>query len=256
MDPEFGARYAVLYRHHWWWRAREARIVELLEELAPSGGFGRILDVGCGDGLFFPSLRRFGEVEGIEVDAALVSAEGRAGGHIHVGPFDRSYKTDHRFGLITLLDVIEHLDDDAGALAYAAELLDPGGVLVVTVPALPVLWTEHDEYNHHRRRYTLSSFLGTTKRAGLRVGRRGYLYPWLVPLKLWVRTQEGILRRLRGPRTPTMPTVPPAALNRFFYLICRLEQRTWGRLPWPFGSSLLAVCTVSRTGVAAEPKSP
>lgn len=237
MDPDYGARYRRLYERHWWWRAREVFVVELLERLAPPGGFGHILDVGCGDGLFFPRLRRFGEPEGVEVDAALVSDEGRARGPIHVGPFDATFDPPRRFGLVTLLDVIEHLDDDAAALSRAAALVAPGGLLVVTVPAFRLLWTAHDEYNHHRRRYTRAGFARVAAHAGVATRERRYLFHWLFPLKLLTRLKEAAV-----PRPPRMPEVPPATLNRLLYGICRLEQRTWGHLPWPFGSSLVAVC--------------
>lgn len=238
MDPQYGARYRDLYERHWWWRAREAFVVDLLASLAPPGGFGPILDVGCGDGLFFPRLRRFGEPEGVEVDAALVSEVGRARGPIHVGPFDARFQPRRRFGLITLLDVVEHLDDDAAALGLAARLLAPQGVMVVTVPAFRALWTGHDDYNHHRRRYTRASFGRAARAAGVAVRRRRYFFHWLFPLKLLVRLKEGLRR---GPAE--MPEIPAPRLNRALYGVCRLEQRTWGRFPWPFGSSLLAVCS-------------
>jgi SAM-dependent methyltransferase len=239
MDPEYGARYRRLYRHHWWWRAREERIVAELERLARGrpGGFGAILDVGCGDALFFPRLRRFGEPRGVEVDGALVSAETRESGAVHLGPFDDSYHPGRRFGLILMLDVIEHLDDDVAALRRAAELLDPGGVLVVTVPASPALWTAHDDYNHHRRRYTPRTLTAAARAAGLAVHRRRHLFHWLAPLKILVRAREALL-----PAELRMPEVPPPFWNRLFYAVSRLEQATWGRLPWPFGSSLLMVC--------------
>jgi len=53
VEPDYAAYYHHLYRYHWWWRAREAVIVAWLRRLVPAGGFGPILDVGCGDGLFF-----------------------------------------------------------------------------------------------------------------------------------------------------------------------------------------------------------
>ena len=247
MDPEYGARYRELYERHWWWRAREAQVVALLRQLAPPAGFGRILDVGCGDGLSFDAFRRFGEVEGVETEAALVTDHGRSRGTIHVRPFDASFDPGHRFGLVTMLDVVEHLDDDTAALGHAVSLLAPGGVVVVTVPAFNLLWTVHDDYNHHRRRYTSALFLAAAKRAGVTVRSRRYLFPWLFPLKLVVRAREAVRSRKDKEAAPSMPEVPAALLNRFFYAVCRLEQATWGRLPWPFGTSVLAVIA-SRAG--------
>ena len=79
MDPEYGALYRELYERHWWWRAREAVILDELSRLRPAGDWGRILDVGCGDGLFFPRLSELGEVVGVEPEAALLSDRPREG---------------------------------------------------------------------------------------------------------------------------------------------------------------------------------
>lgn len=237
MDPAYGARYRDLYERHWWWRAREAMVLELLGRHAPPAGFGPILDIGCGDGLFLPALGRFGNPEGLEPDAGLVTEIGRGRGTIHTVPFDERFQPPRRFGLILMLDVLEHLDDDAAALRHATGLLAPGGLLLITVPAFRLLWTAHDDYNHHRTRYTAATFDRAAARAEVEVTARRYFFHWLFPLKLMVRLKETL-----RPAAPTMPAVPGGLVNRLFYGVSRLEQRTWGRLPLPFGSSLLALC--------------
>jgi SAM-dependent methyltransferase len=246
MDPRYAARYRQLYEQHWWWRAREALIQSTLEQLAPAAGFGRILDVGCGDGLLLPLLRRFGQPEGIEPDAASVSAEGRASGTIHIAPFDQTFRPATPYGLVLLLDVLEHLDDDRAALRQAGDLLAPGGVLLITVPAFEMLWTAHDDINHHRRRYTKRGLRGRIVQAGLEVSRLDYFFRWLFPLKLLVRLKERI-----APQPARIPQVPGRFWNRLFYDISRLEQRTWGHLRLGFGSSILAVCRP-----ASQPRRP
>ncbi|HYT94425.1 MAG TPA: class I SAM-dependent methyltransferase, partial [Gemmataceae bacterium] len=77
MNPEYAAAYRNLYERHWWWRAREAMLVREIEVHQPVGGWGKVLDVGCGDGLFFDELARFGEVWGVESDESLVPAHSR-----------------------------------------------------------------------------------------------------------------------------------------------------------------------------------
>ena len=84
MREDYALAYRRLYQEHWWWRAREALLVRELSRLRlpPSGG--RLLDVGCGDGLFFERLAEFGAVEGVEprgtglADCARVAGEREA----------------------------------------------------------------------------------------------------------------------------------------------------------------------------------
>src|SRR4051812_12063398 len=140
MQAPYAAEYARLYREHWWWRSREAILLDLLRSLRLPPG-GDILDVGCGDGLFFQELERFGRVRGIEVDVGLLDPDGPYRDRIATLPLgDPSYAGDAgRFDLITALDVIEHIADDRAAVAAMLRMLRPGGVMVVTVPAFPSL---------------------------------------------------------------------------------------------------------------------
>jgi SAM-dependent methyltransferase len=232
VDADYAAQYERLYFEHWWWRARERFLDEELRKRSPAGGFGSILDVGCGNGLAFPFLRRFGEPEGIEPDASLVTQTGEARGRIHRAPFDQTFEPGRRYGLVLFLDVLEHLDRPVEALAHAGALLQPeGGAVAVTVPALPALWTSHDTRNHHRRRYTRSLFEEQARQARLVVVASQYWFGWLAALKLLARAVEAVL----GPRR--QHAVPPLWFNATLYRLARLERAVWRR-SCPVGSSL------------------
>lgn len=237
MDASYAAHYGDLYRRHWWWRAREALVLRTLRRLRAGRGPGRILDVGCGDGLFFERLAELGEVEGIEPDASLISPGSPYADRITVAPFDERFQPGRRYSLVLMLDVLEHLADAEGALRHARSLLEPGGRLVITVPAFGWLWTHHDELNRHYLRYTRATFAAVAARAGLRVDETRYFFHWTVPGKLAVRAKERVL----GPGGPER--VPPAPLNRALYLLSRAEQLAARAIPLPFGTSLLAVCS-------------
>src|SRR5262252_3992992 len=135
MDAQYARDYRQLYECHWWWRAREDLILATLEKLRPGGGWGAILDVGCGDGLFFSKLSRIGDVFGIEMDPTGVMPGGPWTSRIAIRPFDSSYQPDRLFQLILLLDVLEHFRDPLPMLRRAFELLEAGGTLLITVPA-------------------------------------------------------------------------------------------------------------------------
>jgi 2-polyprenyl-3-methyl-5-hydroxy-6-metoxy-1,4-benzoquinol methylase len=227
-------RYRELYQRHWWWRAREKLILETLRAHEPAGGWKRILDVGCGDGLLFDQLTPLGEVQGVESSAASVSEHGPHRSQIHVCPFDENFQPGKQFGLILMLDVLEHLADPAAALRRALALLAPGGMLLITVPAFNAAWTNHDAVNEHVTRYTRASFRPVALEAGVDVLTERYFFQWLFPIKLATRVMERVLGL-----KPQPAGVPPAWINTPLFWFSMLEQKTWGALPWPFGSSLM-----------------
>jgi SAM-dependent methyltransferase len=242
MDNAYALEYRNLYQRHWWWRAREAAILKELKRTSIPRG-GQILDIGCGDGLFFDSLARFGQVEGVEVDRSIVSDDGPHRDRIHVGPFDESFAPGKKYSLIVMLDVLEHLPDPAGALDHALSLLDDGGVMAITVPAFNELWTAHDDMNRHYIRYTKPTFGSLARQVGLKIDRWRYLFQWTCPVKLAIRLKE----KLR-PAVDSLPRVPAAPINAALYALSRFEQAILWRTPAPFGSSLLAVGRHSGSG--------
>ena len=236
MQADYAAQYRELYQRHWWWRARERFILRELDRLELRLGIESILDVGCGDGLFFDELSRYGDVHGVEADEALVSPGGVWRERIHIGPFDERFQPQRRFTLIVMLDVLEHLADPLSALAHVDRLLADDGKLLLTVPAFNLLWTTHDDLNHHYTRYTKSRLGEVAEKAGLEVLRMRYLFQWTCPVKLAVRLKERLVST-----KPASPRLPSPIVNRALYGATLLEQAIMERLPPPFGSSLLMV---------------
>lgn len=236
MDRSYALGYRRLYEQHWWWRAREDQILSKLEEWASRRSPGPILDVGCGDGLFFEKLERFGPVEGIEMDATGIRPDGPWASRIRLGAFDAGFDPGKTYALVLMLDVLEHLPDPALALRRAVELLRPEGMLLLTVPAFPILWTSHDEINHHYARYTRSSLAALVRGAGAQLLFSRYFFGWTAPVKFAVRAKELVFGATAKP-----PSVPPPWLNRALYQACKIEQKIFRVVPLPFGSSLLAI---------------
>ena len=242
MSGDYASLYAHLYRNHWWWRARESILVDVLRGLRgtlpdrPSA-----IDVGCGDGLFFEAIREAtgGEVRGIEVDEALLDPAGPHRSRISTKPMgdpcydDPSWRAD----LMTALDVLEHLDDDQRAAEGLAAMLRPGGVLVATVPAFEVLWDHHDDRNCHRRRYSPRGLRRLLEGAGLRVSRSRLLFPSLFLPKLAVAISNRWLPR----HAIVQHALPPGPINAALGRLCHWEDRLQRHLRLPLGTSVLAV---------------
>lgn len=238
MDDIYAGKYEELFAHHWWWRAREAYLLRKLRAIVPEGGFGPVLDVGCGNGLFFDHLREFGDPEGVEINGAIVDDRGRGRGHIHIQPFGPGFDPGKRFGLILLADVLEHFEEPEVALGHAALLLAEGGACVLTVPAFRCLWTFHDDVNHHRARFTRRSLRQVIAASGLVPVEMEYFHHWLFPLKLLVRLAE--VGRT-APKNGRFAAVPRWPINGLLLWLCGLDHTLSRRMSLPFGSSLYAV---------------
>jgi SAM-dependent methyltransferase len=245
VDPEFGKAYAQLYRTHWWFRAREIMLLREINRLLRAGNSStyfahgrrpRILDVGCGDALFFDRLGEIGDVEGIESEPALVRADNPHRSRIHVCVLDEHFRPPAAYDLVLLLDVLEHIKNAAPVLQRALEVLAPGGRVVITVPAFQALWTTHDDLNHHFVRYTRRSFRELAERAGMSIERERYLFQWTFVPKLATHVVEALLK----PK-PRIPKTPPRVINGLLAAISVAEAVLFENVSVPFGGSLLVV---------------
>jgi len=201
----------------------------------------RILDAGCGSGRNMVELAHHGAVTGVELsETSVVLARQRNVGEVLEGsvmdmPFD-----DAAFDLAVSLDVIEHLQDDVGALGELRRVTEPGGALLVTVPAYQWLWSGHDEVNHHHRRYNRRTLLAAAQSAGWHLERFAHFNSLLLPIAIVLRALE----RFKPSTTKSSLDlwIPPAPLNWALRQPLHLEAAVIGRGgSIPAGLSLLAV---------------
>lgn len=236
MDEQYLRGYRALYDGHWWWRTREEVLTREITRLAAQRPLPRILDVGCGDGLFFPVLSRFGEPYGVEPVVDALDANGPYRARIHAGPLDASYQPERPFDLVLALDVVEHLHEPAAFLREIHRLVAPGGWFIATVPAFRAIWTAHDDLNEHVTRFTRDELTDLIAAADFEIVHARYFFVLLALAKLAVRGVETVLKS-----KPTPPAVPAAPINALLTAVCRAEHALLGRhAPW-FGSSLLVV---------------
>ena len=158
MDKSVYLRMAEQDAEHWWFVARRRILQDQIASLQlPQGA--RILEAGCGPGGNLAMLSEFGKLDAFELDEdARQIASAKSGIEVRSGalPGDIGYQPGS-FDLIAALDVIEHIEHieaDLESVQALAKLLRPGARLIITVPAYQWLWSEHDDRNHHKRRYT------------------------------------------------------------------------------------------------------
>ena len=234
--------------HHWWYRGRR-RIIRAELERLPLPGAARILDAGCGSGRTLEELRGLGEISGIELspDAAAVAGS-RGNFDVRIGRLEELPWEDGTFDLITCLDVIEHTPDDRLTLSELRRVCQPGGRLLVTVPAYQSLWSQHDEANHHYRRYERRTLRSASLAAGWEVERMTSFNSLLLAPAAAVRIVRRRMRGSNGQYTPDLE-LGPAWLNGALERPLRMEARWLARgRSLPAGLSLLAVMRNPATG--------
>lgn len=171
-------------REFFWNRVRW----ELIQSQLPQGPF-ELVDVGAGPGFLGDYLAdnrsdvRYGFVEPIEgLEQSLTERFGASANR---------RETDYSgASVITMLDVLEHIEDDRGFLTELAGKMDPGASVLMTVPALPSLWSNWDVLLGHYRRYTKASLASAVELTGFEIVERSYLFPELIPLGWWRRLRE------------------------------------------------------------------
>jgi SAM-dependent methyltransferase len=240
MDRDYELQTHQAEDRHWWYRGRRTVLEGVIADLGLVPG-ARILDAGCGSGRNMIELQRHGAVTGVELaEASVEIARGRDAGEVVAGSVLEMPFPDSSFDFAVSLDVIEHLEDDLGALRELRRVIAPGGALLLTVPAYQWLWSGHDEINHHHRRYTRRSLTRVAEQAGWKQSRTTYFNSLLLPIAIILR----VLERFNTKTTESSLDlwVPPAPLNWLLERPLTLEAAMiarGGRIP--AGLSLLSV---------------
>lgn len=229
---------AELDQRHWWYRARRQILAELIRREGGLPPNPRILEIGCGTGHNLAMLGDFGEIDALELDEeARAMAEQRLGRQVMSAPLpELDGVPDRHYDLIGAFDVIEHIDDDRGALTSIAAKLKPGGKFLMTVPAHQWMWSAHDVVNHHKRRYSKRALKALIERSPLKLSKIGYFNSLLFPLAV----ADRLASKLRG-REDADLKLPARPLNSALEKVFAAERYAVGRLPLPPGLSLFAV---------------
>jgi hypothetical protein len=161
---------------HWYYRAKGAA----LRSMIGAAPVHHILDVGAGSGFFSRLLLDHGAAEATCVDPAY-PADHEELHHDHPIRFVRHiYKFDG--DLLLLMDVLEHVDDDVALLTEYVEKSPSRARFFITVPAFQWMWSGHDVFLEHRRRYTLPQMEAVIAKSGLTLECGCYYYGFTLPL--------------------------------------------------------------------------
>lgn len=193
---------------HPWETARLEVLKRLIAKHVPLTDGSVVVDIGCGDAFvvgtlatLFPSSTFYG-VDSALTPALIDEAERRVpAGNLRLFHSLDLVRPSQPAMLVLLMDVIEHVEDDGAFLSdlLARDLVDRRTRVLVTVPAYQWLFSAHDVFLRHYRRYSNRTLRDRLERAGLQVMESSYLFLSLVPLRFLQVVKEHLFGR---PETP------------------------------------------------------
>jgi SAM-dependent methyltransferase len=251
LDQAAFAAEAKIESTHWWFVERRRLFAGLIRECELPAD-ARVVDIGTGTGANLRLLKQIGftNVTGIEPseDAARWCAE-KGLGEVRSGDVRARPLPDQSVDLVVATDVVEHVDEDQGAVSEIYRVLRPGGIVLFTVPAFPSLWGLQDEVSHHYRRYRMGPFLKMLDEAKFQVTNKFY-FNYILFLPIFLARQ---LIRVLKIRLDSENEVNSPLLNFLLGIVFRLDVTTAPYFHPPFGVSILALAR--RPLEDAHPKS-
>jgi 2-polyprenyl-3-methyl-5-hydroxy-6-metoxy-1,4-benzoquinol methylase len=224
--------------HHWYYRSQFNLMVRLIESLPLDRGTLRLADFGCGLGLYLSMLEELGILRPDQlcgIDPAYPKNTKVRGGTVAIFP---QFPQDGSYDVILLTHVLEHIADDAAALKMVSSYCKTSGYLLISVPALQFLWSNHDTFLGHHRRYNKNSLVRLIEtEPSLELQQIHYYFASILPIGILVRGMS----RFRKPRSgsdlkPVLPLV-----NELLLGLLNFENK-WASYNRIAGMSLVAVC--------------
>lgn len=232
--------YSNLYNweiSHWWYRVRREIVKNIFEKYFQKNDL-KIFDVGCGTGALMKELKFYGEVYGLDFsDKAIEFCRQRGEKNLILGSINKIPFEDNFFDVVISLDVLEHVEDDIGAISEIKRVLKKGGISIVFVPAFMFLWSKTDELSCHLRRYTLLNLKKKISGEGLFILRSSYFNTFLFLPIFMVR----LLVRLFKIKINNEIDMGSKFMNGVFYKIFHIESILLRYINFPFGVSIMVI---------------
>lgn len=237
MDLKEEAILGSAIQDHWYYVSKGRALSDFLGDVK----IPQVLDVGAGSGIFSRQLLDLGLCESavcVDPNYGEERCEQHHGKQIS---FVRTVDSGQQ-KLLLMMDVLEHINDDIGFLKQYADSLDRGGHILITVPAFQFMWSGHDVFLEHRRRYTISTIEAVIREVGLIPVKSRYFFGSLFPLVAALR----VLRRAllaRGVTTARSELkIYPRCVNELLIKLHDVERKCFFAFNRLFGLSIFCIC--------------
>lgn len=243
MNKQYYKDYYRYERAHWWFCARRHILHTYIAKNVAVQGKLNIINIGAATGASSEMLLQFGDVTSTEYDTDCIDfVKDKLNFPIQQADITALQFADATFDVVCAFDVIEHVADDALAFKELVRVCKPNGHILITVPAFMTLWSEHDEINHHFRRYEVSELEALAGTQPVQKVFTSYFNARLYPLIAAVRRMS----RMRPKKVKTelhsdFEKFNPGVVNNLFYNIMAGEaNRLQKRQAFKKGVSILA----------------
>jgi len=225
---------------YWWNEGRRKILCDLIYEQVNESKNLEILDVGCGPGGTSIAFFQFGNVTGTDISfSGLKLAKEKGLTNVVVSSSTSIPFQSEKFDIITILDVIEHVQKHKTVLKEIWRMLKPNGIIVVTVPAYQFLWSQHDVASSHVRRYNNSTITKELKDSQFKIIRTSYFVSFLFPL---IAIYRLITKNRINKKNPKGDLIKfPQPINNFFKKLMSIENKLLKKINLPFGLSVVCI---------------
>jgi SAM-dependent methyltransferase len=234
MDDDW---YGIASLNHFWIRARFDAVMRI--PAIKSLKNARLLEIGCGHGLV---MQQFETLDNVVVDGcdlnmlALNKVEKVKGDLYSLNIFENPSDLLKRYDGILLMDVIEHIDDDAGFVSESCKYLKTNGLVVVDVPALNALFSKYDATVGHKRRYTKKMMEEVFSKNNIEKISIDYWGLFMIPIAV---VRKFLLKYTPDRRIIAVGFTPPGPLSNWLLNgLMRIEN-------WLFRSRFLGTSVVA-----------
>lgn len=227
-----------LEEQHWWHVSKRRVIKDQIKKYITYEN-PKILDVGCGTGKNMEGLLKLGKVWGLDNSLEAINyCKKRGLKNLKLGDAQKTNFESRSFDVITLLDILEHTDDNK-TLKEMCRIIKKNGLLIATVPAFTWLWSEWDKVLHHKRRYNKKKLERVLKKNNFQVIRITYLYSFLViPIYLIRKIKRKLFYKQDYPSDFRLNQ---PILNWAMSILSTLEFKITEKITIPFGTTVLVI---------------
>ncbi len=223
---------------HWYYLAKGKAMRDLIGD---GSRFDEVLDVGAGSGVFSRQLLDHGITDSavcVDPNYAEEKEDLQNGKPIR---FVKSIdKTTQK--LVLMMDVLEHVPDDVALLKEYADTMEKGGRVLITVPAFQFLWSGHDVFLEHYRRYTIEMMEKAIRDAGLTPVKSRYFFGTLFPVVVAIRFAKKILVERGALEAKSELKLYPNWFNSLLVFMHKIERHSLFKFNKLFGLSVFCIC--------------